>query len=163
LSKSIETRHASVSYLNTGKGLSGGHPPARSIFISDCCPRDESPALLGLGRSCSFKFMTGPKRCARHSILRVRDPQTSGRGRPDECGSNPLRSTCLGGRRNFPESCHPQPGPAGLVASLRSKRPGSGDFSAGWRSNLRPRFEVLANKRRKTHSSRWPGKVRYSG
>jgi len=43
--------------------LSGGQLPARSNFISACCPRDESPAMLGLGRSCLFKFMFRPEKC----------------------------------------------------------------------------------------------------
>src|SRR5579859_3957295 len=61
LSKSMETRKSTVSNLNTGNGLRAGHLPARRSFISACCPRDESPALLGLGRSCSFNFMFRPE------------------------------------------------------------------------------------------------------
>src|SRR5216684_4832944 len=57
LSKSIEARYSSVSYLNTGNGLSAGHAPARINFISSCCTGDVSPAMLGLARSCSFNFM----------------------------------------------------------------------------------------------------------
>src|ERR1700687_1619228 len=61
LSKSIEARYSSVSYLNTGNGLSGGHLPARINFISACCTGDVSPALFGLARSCSFNFMIRPE------------------------------------------------------------------------------------------------------
>src|SRR5215472_1831102 len=52
LSKSIVARYATVSYLNTGNGLSGGHVPARMDFISDCCRAEASPAILAL-----LKFM----------------------------------------------------------------------------------------------------------
>src|SRR5882724_5653978 len=62
LSKSIEARYSSVSYLNTGNGLSAGHLPARSNFISVCCTGDVSPAMLGLARSCAFNFMIRPER-----------------------------------------------------------------------------------------------------
>src|SRR5271157_5771960 len=57
LSKSIEARYSAVSYLNTGNGLSGGHLPARSNFISACCTGDVSPATSDLSRLCSFNFM----------------------------------------------------------------------------------------------------------
>src|SRR5579859_2590318 len=63
LSKSIEKRKSTVSNLNTGNGLRAGHLPVRSSFISACCPKDESPTMLGLGRSCSFNFMFRPERC----------------------------------------------------------------------------------------------------
>src|SRR6202171_3897674 len=56
LSKSIEARYSSVSYLNTGNGLSAGHLPARINFISACCTGDVSPAMLmhlGQGTSIS--------------------------------------------------------------------------------------------------------------
>src|SRR5580692_9758682 len=63
LSNSIEARYVSVSYLNTGSGLSGGHLPARSKFISACCTKGANPAMLGLGRSCSFNFMFQLEKC----------------------------------------------------------------------------------------------------
>lgn len=47
----------SVSYLNSGNGLSGGHLPARINFISASCTGDVSPAMLGLACSCLFNFM----------------------------------------------------------------------------------------------------------
>src|SRR6266849_6109631 len=61
LSKSIEARYSSVSYLNTGNGLSAGHAPARINFISACCTGDVSPAMLGLACSCLFNFMIRPE------------------------------------------------------------------------------------------------------
>src|SRR5207245_2905066 len=48
LSKSIVARYPSVSYLNTGNGMSGGHVPPRMDFISDCCRGEVSPAMLAL-------------------------------------------------------------------------------------------------------------------
>src|SRR5271157_5763628 len=73
LSKSIEVRYSSVSYLNTGNGLSGGHLPARSNFISACCTGDVSPAMLGLARSCSCNFMIRPEEfCSPHDFAGVR-------------------------------------------------------------------------------------------
>src|ERR1700687_1714476 len=60
LSKSIEARYSSVSYLNTGNGLSAGHLPARSNLISAWCTGDVSPAMLGPARWYSFNFMIQP-------------------------------------------------------------------------------------------------------
>src|SRR6266481_1947012 len=62
LSKSIEARYSSVSYLNTGNGLSAGHLPARSNFISACCTGDVSPAMLGPARWWSCNFMIRPEK-----------------------------------------------------------------------------------------------------
>src|SRR5262252_8915906 len=61
LSKSIVARYATVSYLNTGSGLSGGHVPARMDFISDCCRAEASPAMLVLA-----KLMIPPTNADRH-------------------------------------------------------------------------------------------------
>src|ERR1700682_1378376 len=74
LSKSIEARYSSVSYLNTGNGLSGGHLPARSNLNSARCTGDVSPVVLGLARSCSFNFMperlSGDRRCSAYGRAR---------------------------------------------------------------------------------------------
>src|SRR5215469_639936 len=61
LSKSIVARYATVSYLNTGSGLSGGHVPARMHFISDCCRAEASPAILAL-----VKLMIPTTNVSRH-------------------------------------------------------------------------------------------------
>src|SRR6266849_8292562 len=75
LSKSIEARYSSVSYLNTGNGLSGGHLPARSNFISACCIGDVSPAMLGrvllhLGQGTSISSpLAAPLQCGKNRFL----------------------------------------------------------------------------------------------
>src|SRR5216684_4936753 len=90
LSKSIEARYSSVSYLNTGNGLSGGHLPARSNFISASCTGDVSPAMLGLARLCSFNFMNRPEKFySPHDFAAVR----------------PANFWKRSSRRRFPDCC----------------------------------------------------------
>src|ERR1700687_389678 len=75
LSKSIEARYSSVSYLNTGNGLSGGHLPARSNFISARCTGDVSPTMLGrvllrLGQGTSISSpLAAPLQCGKNPFL----------------------------------------------------------------------------------------------
>src|SRR5580693_3931382 len=54
LSNSIEARYSSVSYLNTGNGLSGRHRRAKSNLSSACCTGDVSPEMLGRGEGRSI-------------------------------------------------------------------------------------------------------------
>src|SRR5580704_7168991 len=104
LSNSIDVRCSSVSHLNTGNGLSGGHRPARSNVISACCTGDVSPAIIGLGEGWS-----------------IASPLAA----PLQCGKNRFDQMPLSANVT-PRSVGSKPGPAEFVAYLPS-RPRLGD------------------------------------
>src|SRR5215469_2052860 len=92
LSKSIVARYSSVSYLNTGSGLSGGHVPARMDFISDCCPGEVSPAMLAL-----INLMTRPKnRYPSHDAVVATNLYCKPQHHPKKLVSHPLLETAFG-------------------------------------------------------------------